>query len=138
MRVDVLSLFPQMLEGPLGASVIGQAVAKGLLEIRLTDIRDFAKDKHRTADDYQYGGGSGMVMKPEPVYEAIDHVLPDESVRGRATVILLTARGELFDQASARRLAGREHLVSSAVTTRASMSVSRRWPITRSRSGTTC
>ena len=111
MRVDVLSLFPQMLEGPLGSSVIGQAVAKGLLEIGLTDIRDFAKDKHRTADDYQYGGGSGMVMKPEPIYEAIDHVLPDESVRGRATVILLTARGELFDQAFARRLAERDHLV---------------------------
>ena len=111
MRIDVLSLFPRMLEGPLGSSVIGQAAANGLLEIGLTDIRDFAKDKHRTADDYQYGGGSGMVMKPEPIFEAIDHVLPDEGARNRATVILLTARGELFNQRFARRLAGKEHLV---------------------------
>ena len=67
MRIDVLTLFPEMFEGPLSESILRQAQERGLLTIGLTNIRDFARDKHRTADDYPYGGGSGMVMKPEPL-----------------------------------------------------------------------
>ena len=64
MRIDILTLFPEMFDGPLSESILRQAREKGLLDVRLVNIRDFAWDKHRTADDYQYGGGSGMVMKP--------------------------------------------------------------------------
>ena len=116
MRIDVLTLFPEMFEGPLSESILRQAQEKGLLTIGLTNIRDFARDKHRTADDYPYGGGSGMVMKPDPIFEAIESVLTEglgESVggEGEPAVILLSARGRLFDQALAAELATRTRLV---------------------------
>lgn len=111
MRIDILTLFPEMFEGPLSESILRQAREKGLLTVGLTNIRDFATDKHRTADDYQYGGGSGMVMKPDPIFDAVESVLgPDES-DARPPVILLSARGRLFDQALAKELAGNERLV---------------------------
>ena len=116
MRIDVLTLFPEMFEGPLSESILRQAQEKGLLTIGLTNIRDFARDKHRTADDYPYGGGSGMVMKPDPIFEAIESVLAGglgeaSEVPGEPAVILLSARGRLFDQALAAELAMRERLV---------------------------
>ncbi len=116
MRIDVLTLFPEMFEGPLSESILRRARELGLLTIGLTNIRDFARDKHRTADDYPYGGGSGMVMKPDPIFEAIESVLPEGSgetaeVSSEPAVILLSARGRLFDQALAAELATRESLV---------------------------
>ena len=110
MRIDVLTLFPEMFEGPLGESILKAAQEKGLLEIGLTNIRDFARDKHRTADDYPYGGGSGMVMKPDPIFEAAESVLAEGAVEPSA-VILLSARGRLFDQQLASELAGHPRLV---------------------------
>ncbi|MEA3409176.1 MAG: tRNA (guanosine(37)-N1)-methyltransferase TrmD [Candidatus Eisenbacteria bacterium] len=116
MRIDVLTLFPEMFEGPLSESILRQAQEKGLLTIGLTNIRDFTRDKHRTADDYPYGGGSGMVMKPDPIFEATESVLArgfGETAEGQdeVAVILLSARGRLFDQALAAELATRERLV---------------------------
>jgi len=116
LRIDVLTLFPEMFEGPLSESILRRARELGLLTIGLTNIRDFARDKHRTADDYQYGGGSGMVMKPDPIFEATESVLAaglGETAEGSGepAVILLSARGQLFDQATARELATRERLV---------------------------
>ncbi len=116
MRIDVLTLFPEMFEGPLSESILRQAQEKGLLTIGLTNIRDFARDKHRTADDYPYGGGSGMVMKPDPIFEATESVLAGglgeiAEGPGEPAVILLSARGRLFDQALAAELATRERLV---------------------------
>ena len=116
MRIDVLTLFPEMFEGPLSESILRQAQEKGLLTIGLTNIRDFARDKHRTADDYPYGGGSGMVMKPDPIFEATESVLAGSLGKtaegpGEPAVILLSARGRLFDQALAAELATRERLV---------------------------
>ena len=111
MRIDVLTLFPEMFEGPLGESILRQAQDAGLLTVRLTNIRDFAKDKHRTADDYQYGGGSGMVMKPEPIFEALDSVLAGGAGEPPPAVILLSARGKLFDHTLADELAEFERLV---------------------------
>ena len=116
MRIDVLTLFPEMFEGPLSESILRQAQEKGLLTIGLTNIRDFARDKHRTADDYPYGGGSGMVMKPDPIFEATESVLAGGlgetgEGRGEPAVILLSARGRLFDQVLAAELATRERLV---------------------------
>ena len=110
MRIDVLTLFPEMFEGPLSESILRQAREKGLISVGLTNIRDFTRDKHRTADDYPYGGGSGMVMKPEPIFEAAESVLA-EGAGDDTAVILLSARGRLFDQALAAELAGRERLV---------------------------
>jgi len=116
LRIDVLTLFPEMFEGPLSESILRRARELGLLTIGLTNIRDFARDKHRTADDYPYGGGSGMVMKPDPIFEAIESVLPEGSgetagVSSGPAVILLSARGQLFDQALAAELSTRERLV---------------------------
>ncbi len=116
MRIDVLTLFPEMFEGPLSESILRRARELGLLTIGLTNIRDFTRDKHRTADDYPYGGGSGMVMKPDPIFEATESVLAAGSGEtaegpGEPAVILLSARGRLFDQAVARELATRERLV---------------------------
>ncbi|MBD3368011.1 MAG: tRNA (guanosine(37)-N1)-methyltransferase TrmD [Candidatus Eisenbacteria bacterium] len=109
MRIDVLTLFPEILEGPLSESIIKQARERGLLDIAVTNIRDHAKDKHRTADDYQYGGGSGMVMKPEPVFETVEAIGLDGEDEGTA-VVLLSARGRAFDQDTAKELAGKERL----------------------------
>jgi tRNA (guanine37-N1)-methyltransferase len=109
VRIDILTLFPEMFEGPLSESILRQAREKGLLEIELTNIRDFATDKHRTADDYQYGGGSGMVMKPEPIFRAVEAVRKGPA--GEGATILLSARGRLFDQALAAELSGLDHLI---------------------------
>jgi len=111
LRIDVLTLFPEMFEGPLSESVLKQAAAKGLIEVRVTNIRDFATDRHRTADDYPYGGGSGMVMKPEPVFDAVESVLGDAGRDAQPAIVLLSARGRLFDQGLARQLAARRRLV---------------------------
>jgi tRNA (guanine37-N1)-methyltransferase len=111
VRIDVLTLFPEMFEGPLSESILRQAREKGLLEIELTNIRDYARDKHRTADDYQYGGGSGMVMKPEPIFEAVEDVRGRWEGGGRSATILLSARGRLLDQALAGELAGMDRLI---------------------------
>ena len=84
MRIDVLTLFPEMFDGPLQASILGRAVESGLVEIVLHNIRDYAEDKHHIVDDYPFGGGPGMVMKPEPLFAAVEAVTrarPDEGAR---------------------------------------------------------
>lgn len=108
MKIDVLTLFPAMFTGPLTESIIKRAVEKGLVEIRLHNIRDYAVDRHRTADDTPYGGGAGMVMKVEPLTACLEAVL-DANPRGR--VILTTPRGKQFTQGMAEGLAREEGLV---------------------------
>ena len=105
MRIDVISIFPDYL-APLGLSLPGKAQASGLLDVRVHDLRDFAHDRHRTVDDTPYGGGAGMVMKPEPWGEALDAV----GLEG-ATLVVPTPSGRPFTQALAADLATREHLV---------------------------
>lgn len=95
-----------MLSGFTGESMIKRAIEKGLVQIRAINLRDFADDKHRTTDLRPYGGGPGMIMRPEPIFEAVDSVRTNES-----KVILLTPQGRRFDQAYAARLAGEAHLV---------------------------
>ena len=109
MIIDVLTLFPDMFAGVFGLSIIKRAREKGLVEITLTNIRDFATDKYRSVDDDPYGGGAGMVMMCEPVFAAAEAVAargekPDE-------IILLTPQGRPFDQAAARELAGKQRLM---------------------------
>ena len=106
MRVDVMTLFPSMFDGPLDESIIKRARAAGLLDLRITDIRDFAHDAHQTVDDRPFGGGPGMVLKPEPVFEAV------ESVRGpNSRVIMLAPVGRLYGQTVARELSKQDHLI---------------------------
>jgi tRNA (guanine37-N1)-methyltransferase len=102
MRIDVLTIFPELFEAPLQASLLGKAIASRLLTVEVTDIRDFAADRHRTVDDAPFGGGPGMVMKCEPIFAAV------ESLRGRNSlerVVLLSPRGRPLTQALVRDLA---------------------------------
>jgi len=106
LEIDVLTLFPAMLEGPLGESIPGRVRAEGIALMRLHDLRHWGLGRHRSVDDYTFGGGAGMVMRPEPVARALD-----ELRRPGSTVVLLDPAGERFDQAMARELAGLGHLV---------------------------
>ena len=106
MRIDVLTIFPDYLT-PLELSLVGKARERGLVDVRVHDLRDWAHDRHRTVDDTPYGGGAGMVMKPEPWGDALDAVLGDEP----ATVVFTTPSGRPFTQAVARDLASRERIV---------------------------
>jgi tRNA (guanine37-N1)-methyltransferase len=105
MRIDVISIFPRYLD-PLDLSLSGKARERELLDLRVHDLREWTTDRHRTVDDTPYGGGAGMVMKPEPWGEALDEVLPDGAV-----LVVPTPSGHLFTQAAARELAGHDHLV---------------------------
>jgi tRNA (guanine37-N1)-methyltransferase len=106
MRIDILTLFPGMVEPVIGASMLGRARGRGLVDIRVVDLRDYATGRHRNADDYQFGGGGGMVLKPEPIFAAV------EALRSRASrVVLMDPRGRSFTQAVAQELAQGEHLI---------------------------
>lgn len=105
MRIDVISIFPDYL-APLELSLAGKARTSGLLEIHTHDLREFTHDRHRAVDDTPYGGGAGMVMKPEPWGEALDALAPADSV-----LLVPTPSGQLFTQADAERLAVESHLV---------------------------
>jgi tRNA (guanine37-N1)-methyltransferase len=108
MRFDILTLFPDLFAAFLKAGVLGRAVEKGVVEVSITNIRDFARGRHKVADDRPYGGGNGMVMKPGPIYRALQSLdKPKEGCR----VILLTPQGVPFRQATARELARLNHLV---------------------------
>ena len=109
MRIDILTIFPGMFRGPFEESIVKRAVEKGLVQIFLHDIRDYASDRHRTVDDYTFGGGQGMLMKPEPLFAAVDDVQGQAPERG--PVVLLTPQGRLFDQEVAVELARQERLI---------------------------
>lgn len=106
MRIDVLTLFPAMFAGPLDVSIVQRARSMGLLDLQIRNLRDYTHDRHKTVDDRPFGGGSGMVLKPEPLFEAVESLKVPET-----RVILFTPAGRKFDQALARRLALETHLV---------------------------
>lgn len=97
MRINIVTIFPGFFDGPLALSIPGRAAAAGLVEYRVVDLRDYTHDKHRTVDDVPYGGGAGMVMKPEPFFEAVGDLAPS------GPVVLLSARGRPFGHADAVR-----------------------------------
>src|SRR5258708_4298011 len=113
MRIDVITIFPEYFTGPLDHGIVRRARASGILDVRLTDLRDFAPDRHRTVDDRPFGGGAGMVLKPEPLFAAVESLkaekLRDESPAAR--VVLLSAQGALFTQAVAARFADLQRLI---------------------------
>jgi tRNA (guanine37-N1)-methyltransferase len=102
MQIDVLTLFPEMFRGVFEAGVIGRAAEQGLVNIGLHNFRDQAHDRHRTVDDYPYGGGAGMVLKPEPIFEAVEAIKEDSDI----PVVLLSPAGRLFTQRVAEEFAG--------------------------------
>jgi tRNA (guanine37-N1)-methyltransferase len=105
VRIDVIAIFPELLRGPLAASLLGRAIAAGLVDVRVHDLRAFAADRHRSVDDEAFGGGPGMVLKPEPLFAAVESLDPD---RGRA--IVMSPAGRRLDQALVRELAAEPHL----------------------------
>lgn len=114
MRIDVLTIFPQMFDVPFSFGIFKRAIDQDLVSINVHNIRDYTHDKHHTVDDYPHGGGPGMVLKPEPVFEAVAAVkaqLPDESGTAQLPIILLTPQGRLFNQQIAMELSKYRHLI---------------------------
>jgi tRNA (guanine37-N1)-methyltransferase len=118
MRFDILTLFPGFFAGPLDYGILGRAIANGLVEVATHDLRAFTHDRHRTVDDRPFGGGEGMVLKPEPIFECVESLgIASKSDREAGserrceTVVLLSAQGKRFTQGTARRLAGLERVV---------------------------
>ena len=106
MRIDVLTLFPEMFAGPLDVSIVQRARKAGLLDLRVHHLRDWTHDRHKTVDDRPFGGGAGMVMKPEPIFEAVESLTDDKTY-----VVLLAPTGRLFNQAITRELAAKERVL---------------------------
>ncbi|RCX20039.1 tRNA (guanine37-N1)-methyltransferase [Anaerobacterium chartisolvens] len=109
MRFDVLTLFPGIFSAVMGESIIGRARESGIIQVNAINIRDFSKDKHKKTDDYPYGGGNGMVMTSQPIYDAYRHVIGDLPYRPR--VIYLSPQGACFNQSRAEELKREEHLI---------------------------
>jgi tRNA (guanine37-N1)-methyltransferase len=104
LRINVITIFPEFFSGPLGLSIPSRAAASGSVTYNIVDLRDFSHDKHRTVDDYPYGGGAGMVMKPQPFFEAV------ESLNTKPPIVLLSPRGRVFAHADAERFSAGEEL----------------------------
>ncbi|WJH30071.1 tRNA (guanosine(37)-N1)-methyltransferase TrmD [Paenibacillus sp. CC-CFT742] len=117
MRVDVLTLFPEMFEGVFGTSILGKAQTKGLVSLNAVNFRDYATNKHNTVDDTPYGGGGGMVLKPDPIFAAVEDVLEKRSEESAAAsskpprIILMCPQGETFTQKKAEELVQEDHLI---------------------------
>src|SRR3954470_13739193 len=109
MTFDIVTIFPAMIEQPLAAGIIGRAIERGTLDVKVRDLRDFTTDRHRVVDDVPYGGGPGMVLKPDPIFRALDTIEAERS--GALTVVLTSPQGTRFTQVEARRLRTCEHVV---------------------------
>jgi tRNA (guanine37-N1)-methyltransferase len=109
MTVDIVTIFPAMIEQPLAAGIVGRAIERGTLDVKVRDLRDFTTDRHRVVDDVPYGGGPGMVLKPDPIFRALDTIAAERG--DRLTVVMMSPQGRRFTQADAERLSGLEHLV---------------------------
>src|ERR1700756_820979 len=105
MKIEVLTLFPEMFVGPLDESIIKRARDSGLLDLKIRNLRDYAHDRHRTVDDRPFGGGPGMLLKPEPIFEAVETLAADKT-----RVILVSPAGRTFNQAIAAELTQESHL----------------------------
>ena len=109
MKIDIITIFPKMVEGPLAEGIVARAIAKGVLDVKVHDLRDFTTDRHRVVDDMPFGGGPGMVLKPEPLFAAVDRIRAE---RGVPSVVILTSPdGERLTHAVAERLSALDHLV---------------------------
>src|SRR5262245_20048024 len=116
MTFDIVTIFPAMIEQGIAAGIVGRAIGRGTLDVRVRDLRDFTTDRHRVVDDMPYGGGPGMVLKAEPIFRALDAIEADRrstsrTAGGELHVILTSPQGERFTQDAAFRLSGCKHLV---------------------------
>ena len=111
MRFDIITIFPEFFAGPLEYGIVRRAREAGLVQVRVQDLREFAHDRHRTVDDRPFGGGEGMVLKPEPLFEAVASIVGRATIPPRTAVVLLSASGKLFLQETARRYAALEHVI---------------------------
>jgi tRNA (guanine37-N1)-methyltransferase len=130
MRFDLITIFPEFFAGPLDHGIVRKAREAGLIDVNVQDLREFTKDKHRTVDDRPFGGGEGMVLKPAPLFEAVESLLghgvgdapaqmaqtvgrmgPDSQLAAKSAVVLMSAAGKLFTQETARRYAGLERII---------------------------
>ncbi|WP_457653903.1 tRNA (guanosine(37)-N1)-methyltransferase TrmD [Rhodocaloribacter sp.] len=113
MRIDIVTALPEIVAGPLEHSILRRARQKGLVDLRVHDLRRYATDKHRTLDDYPYGGGAGMVLKPEPIFACIEALKADAGAEGGVIdeIVYLTPDGERFDQRIANELSMKQHVV---------------------------
>jgi tRNA (guanine37-N1)-methyltransferase len=109
MTFDIVTIFPAMIEQPLSAGILGRAIERGTLDVKVRDLRDFTTDRHRVVDDVPYGGGPGMVLKPDPIFRALDAIGADRGAP--LTVIMTSPQGRRFTQAEAERLSGLQHIV---------------------------
>jgi tRNA (guanine37-N1)-methyltransferase len=109
MTFDIVTIFPAMIEQPLALGILGRAIERGTLDVKVHDLRDFTTDRHRVVDDTPYGGGPGMLMKPDPIFRALDASAAQRG--GPLTVILTSPQGTRFTQAEAQRLSGLDHIV---------------------------
>ena len=109
MKVDIVTIFPRMVEAPLAEGIVARAIARGIIDARVHDLREFTTDRHRVVDDMPFGGGPGMVLKPDPFFRALDAIETDRV--GPLTVILTSPQGKRFTQVDAQRLSGQPHLV---------------------------
>ncbi|MGH9410153.1 MAG: tRNA (guanosine(37)-N1)-methyltransferase TrmD [Vicinamibacterales bacterium] len=109
LKIDVVTIFPKMVAAPLAEGVVGRAIGRGVIDVRVHDLREFTTDRHRVVDDVPFGGGPGMVLKPEPLFAAVDRI---RETRGNPSAVILTSPdGECFTHAAAKRLSALEHLV---------------------------
>jgi len=106
MRIDILTLFPEICRAPLGESILKRAQESGVLDLRIHNLRDWTTDKHHIVDDSPFGGGPGMVMKPEPIFAAVESLRTDKSA-----VVVMTPQGRTFTQSAAAEFSKREHLI---------------------------
>ena len=108
MHIDILTLFPQMFDSPFSTGIFKRAIERKLVSVNIHNIRDYTHDKHHTVDDYPYGGGAGMVLKPEPIFEAVESIKPESE---EVPIILLTPQGRLFSQQIALELSKHGRLI---------------------------
>ena len=108
MRFDLVTIFPRLCEGPLGEGIVRRAIDRGLVDVRVHDLRDYTTDRHRSVDDVSYGGGPGMVFRPEPLFRAVDAIRGDGEVDA---VILMSPQGRRFTQREAERISGLRRVV---------------------------
>ena len=110
MRFDIVTPFPDMMKGIFNESILRKALEKGIIEVKIWDLRDFTTDKHKTVDDYPYGGGPGMILKPEPLFRAVEKILKKKP-KSKPGIVFMTPQGEKYSQEKAKALSEKDHLI---------------------------
>jgi len=111
LEINILTIFPDMFKGPFSESILKRAQEKDLIKIKLIDLRDFALDKHKTVDDYSYGGGPGMVLKPQPIWDAVETIRKNSRLSLPLKIIITSAQGKIFNQKMAKELSEEKRLL---------------------------